>query len=268
MINWLTHNQFEEKWKVKHQESKDFMHEAFSVKLSLEYFQNHMPLEAFEEEIYCIGKGFYWFGEASETLFYVERVKYEDFSAVIFLPKSKIMGGWKHIKLAEKLSQDYVHNINWIFSREESKYSLFYKTKSITNQLHSSNDKKELNELREYLKQNGSRLCMCVALTEHFHKNWSASSITEPGCMYNSRSATENFVEAKLQQNPDIRWKITCSHSKDQDNYSVMRQDANGNIFHVEDFEYEVDAKFKVLEYEAKVYKQTCWVKDLTSEST
>ena len=257
MIDWLTEQEFSKKWEEKHKLNKEFMTRAISLNFNYKDIDDFANTEAFIDEIEGIGTGHYWMGEIDGNLFSIEALENNFKSISIYLPKTQELSkGWQFIKICALLFGNCISKITWILSRGGGQHSLFYKESQVTYCLCAAYSELEAESLMKFLQENGNTLMMCVALTDHHFENWSAYCKGETGCYYSLREATERYAVSKR---PLSNWRIVSCSSTSIKKWAVWRQDDNGNKFHIQDFEYEVDANFKVLEFEEKGHKQTYW---------
>lgn len=257
MVTWLTQEEFEKKWEEKHKPKNEFMTYAITLNFNYQDIVNYTDTEVVKNEIDGIGTGYYWTGEIDGVLFSIEAVEHRLDIITIYLPKIEdLYSSWKFIKICEHLFDNCISKITWVVGKEDGLHSLFYKESDVTYCLYAGCDEEGAESLMHYLRDNGNTRLMSVALTDHHFESWSAYCKGETGCYYSLREVTEKYATSKR---PLTDWRIVSCSSTGVKKWAVWRQDDNGNKFHIQDFEYEVDANFKVLEFEAKGHKQTYW---------
>ena len=263
-MHWLSLDEFMGRWNKRHKPNKEGMVQSICIDVGYQELEAMIPVSGDKEYLDGLGEALLWYGEADGELFSIESMVMEGSNiSTILVPTDMglISDNWECIKALEYFPVSLVNKVQWIKGSGSGAFSVFYKDDQVVRQVYSGASQSSAELLKEYLESNGSPLTLCVAETESYNDTWIGVRINGSDhnvmCRYQRRDTTEDFVAAKKLKDPESSFMSKCEGLKCTNSWVVFRQDDHGNRFHMQDYQFHVDAVFCALEYEAKGHHQT-----------
>lgn len=212
-----------------------------------------------------IGDMYIWIGLLGAWPFMLyQSLEYPDRSW-LELPHELRLDPVTALKFVINIHTDILPHLNWITNQEQA-WGIFWVDvdASVVYCPMSGLSKEQALAIQDLLKQQPIiKYPVIVAMFEGFH-------VFEP---FYQKNGLKN-----LNTSSSITFKLLSTHPNAEINkhhprlpksprWALMRQDDNNNIFHIQDFDYHIDALIAQMDYENRGHKQLYFVEPIAQSN-
>lgn len=269
-MEWLENDRFEQIFDIEYRPEKKWLDLRISVDIRLEQLLKEIPT-APDNKHYDGDPGPIkrWYGNIDGFLFKVEHCDHPTENLTIIVCVSEIKSDekywWSVISKIESAPSMFIKNITWIKSKAKNpQYAIYTKdSNDLVNQIYTSEDKVEINELKQYLETSNPTRLYYIDAPEDPNERWVLVNNIDNkiiGDLGHGRLSNQQFAKFWPQfKDLDCVVKLQSTNSYYPE-WILWRQDDNGNQFVIKKFWNRQDAMYEKCVLEARGHKQTYFV--------